>query len=104
MWQKFGTEMGEYGEKSYPKYFPDQKIKIKLLKYKNGEEKSIIIGEGIICDSIVFDGKKPYLVKITKYGEEDNYNKYNEENYYNGNEIKKNGYILLSEKNIQLIS
>ena len=39
MWEKFGTGMGEYGEKSYPKYFPDQKIKIKLLKYKNGEKK-----------------------------------------------------------------
>ena len=103
MWEKFGTGMGEYGEKSYPKYFPNQKIKINLLLYKNGEKKSIIIGEGIICDSIVFDGKKPYLVKITKYGE-GNYSKYNEKNYYDGNELKKNGYILLSEKNIQLIS
>jgi len=68
-----------------------------------GEEKSIIIGEGIICDSIVFDGKKPYLVKIRKYGKIDNYSKYNEENYYNGNELKKWIYFTF-RKNIQLIS
>lgn len=102
MWKKFGTGMGEYGEKSYPKYFPNQKVKINLLFCKKEEQKNITIGEGIICDSLVFDGKKPYLVKITKYGE-DNYSKYNETDYYNGNELKKNGYILLSEKNIELI-
>jgi len=39
MWEKFGTGMSEYGEKSYPKYFPDQKVKIKLLLYKNGGRK-----------------------------------------------------------------
>ena len=101
MWEKFGTGMGEYGEKSYPKYFPDQKVKIKLMLYKNGEEKSIIIGEGIICDSIVFDGKKPYLIKLYKYATDD-YDYY--PNKYNGMDIEKNSYLLVSGSYISIVT
>tara|TARA_B000000437_G_scaffold217048_1_gene194087 strand:+ start:924 stop:1274 length:351 start_codon:yes stop_codon:yes gene_type:complete len=102
MWKNFGKCMGKYGEKSYPKYFPNQKIVIILKSYANKSVKNIRIGEGIICDSIVFDGNKPYLVKITKYAI-DGYDKYNTNDYYNGMELKKNNHILLSETNIELI-
>ena len=53
-------------------------------------------------DASVYDGKKPYLVKINKYGT-NGYEKY-PNNLYNGLEIEMNTYILVSSKNIKIIN
>ena len=94
----FGTQMGEYGDKNYPEFFPGMSVKIILPYYskKNGD-RDINIGEGIIMDSPVFDGNKPYLIKLIKYGIND-YECY--PGPYNGMVLDSNSYILVSRKNI----
>ena len=94
----FGTGMGKYGDKEYPEFYPNDKVIITIPYYSKKVAKDIIIGEGIIMDAPVYDGKKPYLVKINKYGT-NGYEKY-PNNLYNGLEIDMNSYILVSSKNI----
>lgn len=98
----FGTQMGKYGDKNYPDNLPGMSVKITLPYFskKNGV-KDINIGEGIIIDSPVFDGKKPYLVKLTKYGT-NGYECY--PGQFNGMEIDDNSHILVSSKNIKKIN
>ena len=97
----FGTGMGQYGDKEYPEFYPDDRVIITLPYYsRKATKKTIIIGEGIIMDAPVYSGKKPYLVKIVKYATE-GYDKY--PNVYDGIDIETDSRLLLSRDNIQTV-
>lgn len=98
----FGTGMGKYGEENYPQFLPGNKVKITLPLYsKKFGEKKISIGEGYIIDAPVYDGKKPYLIKLYKYATDD-YDYY--PNKYNGMDIEKNSYLLVSGSYISIVT
>ena len=97
----FGTGMGKYGDTNYPEFFPNELVIITLPLYsKKLGNKNIVIGEGKIIDAIVYDGKKPYVVQLTKYGI-DGYCKYLHK--YNGLELESNSRLLVSRNNIKKI-
>lgn len=95
----FGKGMGEYGDKNYPEFFPNDSVIITLPLYsKKYSKKNIVIGEGKIIDAPVYDGKKPYLVKLYKYAI-DGYEEY--PSIYNGLQIENDSMLLVSSNNIK---
>ena len=97
----FGTQMGEYGDSKYPEFFPGNQVIVSLPTYSNKIKENINIGEATIIDAPVYDGKKPYLIKLYKYGTE-NYKKYPSKYY--GDFLENNSYLLVSRENIKIVS
>ena len=96
----FGTQMGKYGDSKYPEFLPGCKVSVSLPIYSDKKKENINIGEAIIMDAPVYDGKKPYLVKLYKYGVE-KYKKY--PSIYNGEILENDSYLLVSTENIKKI-
>ena len=97
----FGTQMGKYGDSEYPKFLPGNQVSVSLPTYFKRKKEIINIGEATIIDAPVYDGKKPYLVKLSKYGI-DNYKKY--PSHYNGEILENGSYLLVSGENINKIN